>query len=215
MLNYENSKIYKLISNETDLVYIGSTCNKLLCKRLGGHRNDYKNYLNGNYHYMTSFEIVKYGDCKIELNEEYCCENMEQLRKREGYYIRNIENCVNKCIAGRTVKQYRIEYQDYYKEYKKNWYEENLDYCKEKNRKYKEENLDKIKENNKKYYDENLDKIKENKKKYYEKNSDCFKEKNRITINCEICNCIITKCNLTRHEKSKKHLNNLINQDGK
>ena len=44
----------------------------------------------------------------IELIEEHPCENGEQLRKREGYYIREI-GTLNKTIEGRTRKEYREE----------------------------------------------------------------------------------------------------------
>ena len=39
--NYSLGKIYKLVSDETDDIYIGSTCQRLLSKRLGQHRDHY------------------------------------------------------------------------------------------------------------------------------------------------------------------------------
>ena len=44
----------------------------------------------------------------IELIEEHPCENGEQLRKREGHYIREI-GTLNKKIDGRTKKEYLEE----------------------------------------------------------------------------------------------------------
>ena len=73
------------------------------------HKRDYKKFLNGKFNYITSFEIVKYVDCYIELIIEIPCNNVNQLRKFEGNYIRNM-NCVNKYIAGRTRKEYRKQY---------------------------------------------------------------------------------------------------------
>ena len=59
-------RIYKISSDQTDKVYYGSTT-KTLNQRLSKHKKDYRQYLNGNYHFVTSFDIVKFDDCKIEL----------------------------------------------------------------------------------------------------------------------------------------------------
>jgi hypothetical protein len=48
----------------------------------------------------------KYDDVRIELIEEFPCENKMELNKREGHYIRTLE-CVNKLVAGRTKKEWR------------------------------------------------------------------------------------------------------------
>ena len=42
----------------------------------------------------------------IELLEEYPCKNKEQLRAKEGEYIRNLST-LNKRIEGRTTKEWR------------------------------------------------------------------------------------------------------------
>ena len=71
---YQRGKVYKLISNQTDAVYYGSTIEDTLTNRLSGHRRGYKCWLNGkHYYYVTSFEILKYEDCKIILVESYPC----------------------------------------------------------------------------------------------------------------------------------------------
>ena len=54
-----NGKIYSIRSYETDAIYIGSTKQQKLCKRMVNHKTDYKRYLNGKKHYVTSYEIVK------------------------------------------------------------------------------------------------------------------------------------------------------------
>ena len=56
---YQRGKIYKLISNQTDDIYYGSTIEKTLSNRLGGHRSQYKLWLNNKSNYVTSFEIIK------------------------------------------------------------------------------------------------------------------------------------------------------------
>ena len=55
--------------------------------------------------------MVEYGieNFYIELIEAYPCENNEELRKREGHYIREF-GTLNKRIAGRTHQEYDREY---------------------------------------------------------------------------------------------------------
>ena len=76
-------------------------------------------------------EMNEYGvECfYIELIEECPCENKEQLRKREGHFIREI-GTLNMCQAGRTPKEYEEENKDKIKEYKKKWEEQRTDQIK-------------------------------------------------------------------------------------
>jgi hypothetical protein len=46
MVNYQEGKIYKIISPLTDKIYVGSTTKKYLSERLCRHLCDYKRYLN-------------------------------------------------------------------------------------------------------------------------------------------------------------------------
>ena len=125
----------------------------------------------------------KYDDVRIELIEEYPCKNKMELNKREGEHIRN-NNCVNKVMPGRTQKEY---YQDNK--------EEILEYLK----KWREENKEDILENNKERYIE-----------YYENNKEEILKKKKEIITCE-CGCEISIRNLSRHKRSKNHIN-LIQQ---
>ena len=91
---YQNGKIYKIVSDLTDKIYIGSTTQPLY-KRHHQHIKSSNKY--------TSIELINLGHTRIELIEDFPCERKEQLNAREGYYIRlNKDICVNKCIAGRT-----------------------------------------------------------------------------------------------------------------
>ena len=101
--------IYRITSESTPLVYIGSTT-KSLKKRFWGHKASYKGWLESKIEYVTSFEILKFDDAKIELIEEFPCDDIQELRRREGEIIRQTENCVNKHIAGRTRQECMTEY---------------------------------------------------------------------------------------------------------
>jgi hypothetical protein len=104
---YNNAKIYKIVSNHTDDVYYGSTCNTL-SRRIYQHRADYKRWIKKTYGYTSSFEIMKFDDCQIFLVEEICCETKDQLIARERYHIEN-NVCVNKFIPGRKNKEWKAE----------------------------------------------------------------------------------------------------------
>jgi hypothetical protein len=106
---YANAKIYQVISPNHPLPYIGSTTQPL-CKRMAKHR------LPSNS--CSSRIVVEAGDAYIELIEEFPCENREQLNKREGEMIRE-RACVNRCVAGRTRKEYYEANKEEIKAYQK------------------------------------------------------------------------------------------------
>lgn len=94
MVNYKEGKIYRLVCDTTGKQYIGSTC-KQLSARLTSHRTQYKRYLaDKGDRYMSSFEILENNNYKIILIEPYPCENCDELRARERYWVEKSE-CVN------------------------------------------------------------------------------------------------------------------------
>ena len=210
MPNYANGSIYKIWSISTDEIYIGSTVEPL-SKRMTKHRCGYKRYKAGKYHYITSFKIMEYGDAKIELIEKIDCKCREELLSREGYYIRTLE-CVNKCIAGRTkkqwdidnkdkMKQYREDNKDKLTEYSKQHYKKNKDKISQRHKQYREDNKDKMKQ----YQQDNKEKLTEYYKQRYKKNKDKIKAQYSEKIKCE-CSAIVCRSSLSRHKKTKKHL---------
>jgi hypothetical protein len=110
MPNYAEGKIYILTSKMTELVYVGSTC-KTLSRRLNGHKGAYQGYLKGTRCYVSSFEIVKHDDCKIELIDECPCTSREELRQIEQSYIDEwADGCINKRNAIVDRKEYKKQY---------------------------------------------------------------------------------------------------------
>lgn len=152
MPDYKQGKIYKLTSGKTNLIYIGSTTQTLKKRFIEHISNSKKN--KG----VTSGDIIKMGDCKIELIELFPCKFRNELHEREGE-IQRENACVNLCIAGRTWKKWTKDNKEHIKVYKKEWYEENKERI------------------------------------------------NKLKVICDICGSITNKCNLTRHKKSKKCLN--------
>ena len=118
MIDYRNGKIYKLISTETDNVYIGSTSLKYLSTRLVGHKHAYTSWQAGKGRYVSSFEIVQHDNCKIILLENFPCESKDELHAREQYWIENSANCINKRKASAGLS--RVDYnKQYVKQYQK------------------------------------------------------------------------------------------------
>lgn len=113
MANYAYGKIYKIISDQTDEIYIGSTAKRLLSQRMGAHRADYKRWLKGDYHYVSSFELMQYDDAKIILLEAFPCDSKDELAAQEQAWIDQFKDiCVNKNKAstGMTMQEYMKEY---------------------------------------------------------------------------------------------------------
>jgi hypothetical protein len=210
---YHNGKIYTIRSHQTDKYYIGSTC-QALHKRLYKHRLNYKNYLNGTYPNMSSYNIIIHNDNYIELLEEVICENNEQLTKREGELIReHKDNCVNIKIEGRTIKEWINDNKETITLNQKIYRDEH----KGVQRQWKVDNCLHVTNYNNDYYNKNKIAVCAKRKENYIKNKDKRTEamlvKRAIISICE-CGLEIKLYDKLRHTKSKKHLesmNNLIN----
>jgi hypothetical protein len=125
-IDYSEGKIYKIVSDQTDKVYIGSTAEKTLSLRMSKHRSDYKGYCNGSRPYRTSFQLLVFDDAQIILVEKFSCNSKDELHAREEYWRQKfILVAVNKFSAytGLTKPDYdrvykkkpkRIEYQKRY-----------------------------------------------------------------------------------------------------
>jgi len=165
---YNNSKIYKICSNLTDKYYIGSTT-QTLAQRLSKHVRDYKTHIkNNNTNYISSYEIIKYGDCYITLIEECNYNNRQQLCKREGEFIKlHINNAVNMLIAGRTCNEYLIDNKEQITEQKKQFYNDNKEQVLEQRKQFYINNRQQIVERKKQYYNDNKEQITERNKQYY------------------------------------------------
>lgn len=214
MVNYNDSKIYKLVSFQTEKCYVGSTTQSLGIRK-ASHKCDYKRWLNGNrQHKITSFEIVKYDDCDAILIENYSCNNKEELHARERHWIEKLD-CVNKTIPGRTDKEWREANKDIIRQKHKVWEEANKEELKKKGKEYREshkeelqqyfknhsiKNKEKIKEYKVKYQLDNKTKLNAISKAYYEKN----KHESNKMIPC-ICGSSYCKTHENRHLNSKLH----------
>ena len=158
MPNYQESKIYKIYNTVNDEIYIGSTTRKL-SERMAEHRRR----INGRYLQFPIYKAFREHGVEnlyIELVEKCPCNDKDELRKKEGEYIRELKPSLNIRIAGRTNKGWR---------------------------------------------EDNSEELKEKKKQYREDKKEYIKARDGKKVECE-CSCIVTRGCLSRHRKSKKHI---------
>ena len=142
---YSTSKIYCIVDNTSNHVYIGSTT-RALDARLESHLIDYEKFLGGSQKYMTSFDIFKNNDYRIELLEEVNCTCKQELVAVERKYIETME-CVNKVVPGRSMKEYRLANKEKIAMQDKAYYQKN----KERIRDRKNANPEQLRAAKKKY----------------------------------------------------------------
>jgi hypothetical protein len=185
MPDYKNGKIYRITSPQTQQIYIGSTTT-ILCHRLSQHNINYKRWLKDNsQNYATSYEILKYGDAKIELVEVHSCDNIEVLKAREGHFQRLYKDIVvNIRLEGRTEKEYNKHYHETHKTERKEWRKE---YEKQ------EEVKMRIKQNR-------LNRIDK-----YKEEMESWRSNNKYLVKCE-CGISYQKLSQARHLTIQTHL---------
>lgn len=88
MVNYNNSKIYKITSANTDKIFISSTTQKL-CSRMASHRRSLTPA-------STEYQVMKYPDAHIVLIEAFSCNSKDELTARELRYKKKYSTiCIN------------------------------------------------------------------------------------------------------------------------
>ena len=186
---YQHGKIYKIISNQTEDVYYGSTVEDKITNRLAGYRKEYKGWLAGKKRFVTSFEIVKHDDAKIILLEYFSCNTKYELTAREQWYIDNNE-CVNKqnATTGLEINEYNKQYQ---KQYRKQ---------------YGETNKNGIAEYKKLYNKDNKNALSEKKKQYYQDHKNEILQRDKQKIVCECGKSYLYGSKL-KHTKTNFHQN--------
>lgn len=179
---YQNGKIYKIHSLQTDKIYVGSTTEKYLSNRLSGHNTQFKKP--EKYYYCTSFELLKYDDAQIILIENWPCKSKDELRQREEYWREHFKDiCVNKNACYRNEEYQKQYWHDYYQ---KRYQDENY-------RQQMRENKRKWRKNNKEHY--------KMKAREYDKNRRDRKQK----IVCSTCGSVIYDYKYGKHTHSLKH----------
>ena len=181
-IKYQEGKIYKIYNTVNDDIYVGSTTLKL-CERMRDHRYCINNKTRQHYPLYKAFIEHGVEHFFIELLEKCPCNDIEELRRKEGEYIRSLKPSMNRFVAGRTRQEYHNDNKERILEVRRGYYHDNKD-------KYKQ------------YLEDTKEHRAQTKKIYYENN----KEKMVLRkITCE-CGCVITRNSLMRHQRTKKHI---------
>ena len=190
--DFSKGKLYKLVSDFTEQVYVGGTIQELSVRK-SEHEKGCDRWINEkpNSPYVSSFELLKLGECRIELLENFPCNNRRELEERERYWIEHTPNCVNKVIPFRTAEEKRERMQKY-------------------NQKYDAENYilnkESISQSKKEYYILNKESISQSKKEYYILNKEKIRHRVIEKITCDCCGAIISRGNKSHHERTQKHI---------
>jgi hypothetical protein len=232
-IDYSKGRIYQIVNDVDDEVYVGSTCDKL-ANRLHGHRSHINSKRFENIRLYQHMRNIGVEHFRVELIEYYPCETKDELHAREGQFIRE-RGTLNGRIEGRTLTQYYEDNKEVIAEKTKQYYESNKEVLVEKAKQYREAHKNEIVEKKKQYYETHKEEIAKRDKQYYETHKDKFAEKNKKyreahkeeiaerdrlyreahkkvlaerrgrIFECP-CGCRFTICNKSRHLKSKKHI---------
>jgi hypothetical protein len=109
MTNYKLGKIYKIErKSDNALIYVGSTCEPMLCKRFDKHKQIAKTSFNRKV-YRTILDNDGWNNHQILLIKLYPCDSRDELHSEEARFIRALIPIGNKLIPMRTQKEYIVE----------------------------------------------------------------------------------------------------------
>ena len=204
---YLNGKIYKIWNMSNDDIYVGSTCNPLF-KRMSYHRGIVNHPKYGHRSLYKMMADVGIDSFHIELIEEFPCDNKEQLRKREGHYIRLV-GTLNMKIEDRTRQEYNELNKEKKQEYMTKYREDKKEHLLQQTKEYRDNNRDKIKQ----YKITNKEKILTQNKDYYERTKEHKLEYQKLEkvkawkntkVEC-LCGGSYTNCHKAEHFKCARH----------
>ena len=181
MPDFTKAKIYCIQSKSANLKYYGSTTQTLSARF---------------YHHKKSLDteskhILCHDDCDIVLMENFPCEDVNQLRVRERWYIEN-NKCVNIRTPGKTRKEWFTDPLNMERRNK----QKKIRYGKDDE--YKQKQITRAS----KYYHS----LEGNKKKERINNVVANnKERDKIRYTCD-CGTETSIRNKPNHNRSKKHL---------
>ena len=173
-MDYSTAKIYKIINDASDDIYIGATCQPL-SKRMAEHRKSMKSKRDNHLKIHQKMLEIGVEHFKILLVAETPCENVEQLRAIEGEYIREL-GTLNSQIAGKTSNDFKERYYP-------------------QKQIYRENNRETLKEKSREYYNEKSETI-------CAKNRQRYNEITSVKMTCDVCGTVHNKKNKPLHLRS-------------
>lgn len=212
LANYKNTVIYKIQCKDENIhdVYIGHTTS--FNQRIKAHKSTCNNNNSKGYNYKI-YKIIRenggWENWKMDIIENFPCNNVAEAREREKYWIEKVSSQLNVTIPNRNKKEYAQIYRIIHKEeisekakiyrnnnkdkikdyveinkekisfQKQDWYEEKKDYILQKAKENYESNKEEKLEYQKQYAKENAEYIAEKQKEYREKNKEKLAEQKK------------------------------------
>ena len=182
--DYSKGKIYCIRNTINDDIYIGSTCQSL-SQRMAQHRLDKRKERNQNRRiYKMMNEVDDDNLFYIELIEDCSCENLNQLRKREGEIIREMNPQLNMQVECRNNREYYEDNKQCILSRNKNYYEEHKEYFNEWKRNeqrktYRENNKEKIHEKQREWYENTKEEKNRKSREHYNANKEKISERRK------------------------------------
>ena len=236
MVNYGKGKIYKIVNDVDDKIYVGSTCVQLSVRK-AKHKDMSKRFPKRRL-YSHIIDIGGWDHVDIILIENFPCDTKEQLHKRERYHIESLKSELNHQIPTRTMKEFnatdkrkeeRMVYaeknKDNIKKYKAEYYKKNKKEINQRKKKQYEENKEEINTMRRQHYENNKEEMRRKNNEYYQKNKEkmravkkAYQKANQEKLNqyynqkvtCE-CGVVASKRNISTHRKSQRHIKYLNN----
>jgi len=189
MTDYSKNIIYTIRSK--DSIYVGSTLN--FTSRKNQHKSNIYNENVKEYNFKLYKTIRENnGDWDMQPYSKFPCKDIvEQTIEEERIRILLKADMNSRC-CGTGLNRNELGEKEYDKQY----------YVK---------NKDKYSERYKQYYTNNKDKLSEYRKQYNTDNRDKINEHQKQKVKCE-CGCIVSRGNLSKHRKTKKHLKLMENK---
>ena len=168
-INYDNTVIYKICCKDVNVkdIYVGhTTC---FTKRKNKHKNC-SNNVNSECYYRNVYQCINKHEGwrnwdMIEV-ENFSCNDGNEAKARERYYIELLNATLNKCIPLRTKQEYYNDNKEHFKDY----YEDNKEQIKKRDKQYRNNNKKELQEKHKQYYIDNKIQLQEKHKQYYNDN---------------------------------------------
>jgi hypothetical protein len=194
-IDFSRTQIYRFVCNDTAVqeCYVGSTTNWI--HRKAAHKSRCNTETDKGYNlkiYQTIRANGGWENWSMVLIEDYPCDNDLEKRKRERYWQEHYDAKMNSRLAQSSMKEWNETHKEYHKEYRES---------------HKEELLQKAKE----YRETHKEQIIEKKKEYYEAQKNEINDKRKEKYECE-CGIKLARGNKSDHEKTKKHLLFISNQ---
>jgi hypothetical protein len=164
MVNYQNGKIYKLVNNNDDDIYIGATCSTLT-KRKYGHKKDAG--LHPDRRIYAHLNQVGWENVSIILIETCPCNNRNELSKRERYWVDKLKPVLNTALPLRNKREYYIANKEKIIARSKKYREDNPERIRLSKQKWRDANKDLIKAQHGRWSEQNKERIQKKKREYY------------------------------------------------